>query len=96
MTTPKTTFCWNCWRDWKKEFLDLSPWEQEQFLAAYPRLNPNDFAEGKCPFCGARYDDEFGEWFLELIFDDDDDAPDSDYGRADWEDNPSVPGSDSG
>lgn len=84
MTSPQQTFCWNCWRDWKDEYLDLAPWEQEQFDAQNPRINPNDFARGKCPFCGTRYDEGPGDWFEEL-FGEDAWADEPDYDRADWE-----------
>jgi hypothetical protein len=78
----RETFCWNCWRDWDRLYLQLSPWEQEQFLDLYPRVNPMDFERGRCPFCGATYNEELDEWFDGLLFDDDALANDD---RADWE-----------
>lgn len=84
MAKARRTFCWNCWRDWKTEFLDLSPWEQEQYLNQHPRINPNEFERGKCPLCGAHYDDELNDLFDE-IFLDDEAWLEPDYGYADWE-----------
>lgn len=72
MSNIKRSFCWNCWLDWKETFLDLSPWEQEQFLESNPRVNPNDFERGKCPYCGARYDDDLDAWFEDLLMENED------------------------
>ncbi|MFZ4814870.1 MAG: hypothetical protein ACOYL5_10055 [Phototrophicaceae bacterium] len=88
----KPSFCWNCWRDWKYEFLRLSPWEQEQFLADYPRVNPNLYERGRCPFCGTRYNDHKNPFALAFDFDLDDEPnerlnSESDYPKADWEKN---------
>lgn len=84
MAKSRKTFCWSCWRDWKNEFLHLSPWEQEQFIDKNPRINPNDYERGRCPFCGAQYDQDVDGWF-DLIFEDESDG---EYQRADWEDEP--------
>ncbi len=77
----RRTFCWNCWRDWHLEFLKLAPWEQDQFMEAHPRVNPNDYERGKCPFCGARYEQDIDDWLDDLLFDEEE----LEYDYADWE-----------
>lgn len=55
-----------------------------------PRINPNDFDRGRCPFCGAQYNSDDSKWFEDIFsdafeFDDDIDNPQTRYGLADWE-----------
>lgn len=61
------TLCWHCWRDWEEEFLALAPWEQDQFLMLNPRINPNLFHRGRCPFCGERYNGKNSKYSFRLM-----------------------------
>lgn len=91
MSNAKNSWCWTCWRDWKDDFLNLSPWEQEQFLEKNPRVNPNNFYRGKCPYCGTRYGDDDFFSFDFFADDDDDDFFEDEQELADWEEEPGKP-----